>query len=75
MGYTVELAIVSFIERLSSLWRLKCTSIIEKEPLLCPLWRFYYRIVCFLIHLAEVGEKMQGHFLRLSGILGGCFVR
>ena len=44
---TLRPAILSFIERLSSLWRLKCTSIIEKGPqsvpfierffLLCPI--------------------------------------
>ena len=29
--------ILSFIERLFSLLRLKCTSIIEKRPQVCPL--------------------------------------
>ena len=39
--YTLRPAVLSVIERLSSLRRLKCTSIIENEPLLVSLGRFF----------------------------------
>ena len=42
---TLGAAILSFIERLSSLWRLKCTSIIEKG---CQTVSFIERF--FLLH-------------------------
>ena len=50
-GHILEQPVLLFIERLSSLWRLKCTGIIERGPQserdLC-LYREVYSIVSFI---------------------------
>ena len=47
-------------ERLSSLRRLKCTSIIEKGPQACPLWKFFYCALYSECPLSEVLLLQKG---------------
>ena len=45
---TLGPAILSFIERLSSLWRLRCTSVIEKGPqIVSSIERFFFYCVLY----------------------------
>ena len=60
-------AFLSFIERLSSLWMLKCTSIIEKRPLSVSfiarfivsfIWSVHYKVLLYTSYTLKAKNEL-----------------